>query len=405
MATKLTVKWLDAQVGKPREKRVNVTDESTGLGVRLTLTGKVVFQWRYRWGGKQRVIDLGEYPATGLADAKKKLLQWQAVLDDGRDPVTVQRLAKVAELTAQTNEQVIRDWFDRYLVKNRKHSDPIIRRFEKHVFPHIGALPAKDTERRHWLTVFERLVDDEKFGLVDKLLADSKQALAWAENREAINRNPLATLTLRMLGVVRQQGDRTLTDDELYDVWHRMEETGHSRKNQLMIQLLLLFACRTIELRLAEKAHFDLEAGIWTVPADLTKSLKRPVKRPIIPEARMMLEELFALSPESKLLIPKQDGQPMTHSAPVQSQTKLRKHFGHADWTLHDLRRTARTAFSAIIQPHVAEKMLGHKLGGVMAIYDKHDYLDEQRRAYSQWVTQLNALKASKKVVMFKARC
>ena len=42
-------------------------------------------------------------------------------------------------------------------------------------------LPAEQTERRHWLQIFDRLVDDGKHGMVDKLLADSKQALAFAD--------------------------------------------------------------------------------------------------------------------------------------------------------------------------------------------------------------------------------
>jgi hypothetical protein len=32
--------------------------------------------------------------------------------------------------------------------------------------------------------------------------------------------------------------------------------------------------------------------------------------------------------------------------------------------------------------PHVTEKMLGHELGGIMAIYNKHDWYDEQIIAY-----------------------
>lgn len=52
-------------------------------------------------------------------------------------------------------------------------------------------------------------------------------------------------------------------------------------------------------------------------------------------------------------------------------------------WTLHDLRRTARTNFSELTEPHIAEIMLGHKLPGIWQVYDRHDYIEEQRRAYS----------------------
>lgn len=51
-------------------------------------------------------------------------------------------------------------------------------------------------------------------------------------------------------------------------------------------------------------------------------------------------------------------------------------------WSLHDLRRTARTNFSDLTAPHIAEIMLGHKLPWVWQVYDKSDYLEEQRKAY-----------------------
>jgi hypothetical protein len=69
---------------------------------------------------------------------------------------------------------------------------------------------------------------------------------------------------------------------------------------------------------------------------------------------------------------------------------------------MHDLRRTARTNFSTLTQPHIAEKMLGHKLGGVWEVYDKHDYLDEQRIAYEAWLIRLTAFAAGGNVLPFE---
>jgi hypothetical protein len=52
-------------------------------------------------------------------------------------------------------------------------------------------------------------------------------------------------------------------------------------------------------------------------------------------------------------------------------------------WTIHDLRRTARSAMTqAGISPDHAERALGHVIGGVRGVYDRHDYFDEKRRAF-----------------------
>lgn len=69
----------------------------------------------------------------------------------------------------------------------------------------------------------------------------------------------------------------------------------------------------------------------------------------------------------------------------------LRKNANYemAHWSVHDLRRTARTNFSTLTQPHIAELMQGHKWGGVMGVYNQHDYLEEQLSAYTAWYKRI----------------
>jgi integrase len=54
-----------------------------------------------------------------------------------------------------------------------------------------------------------------------------------------------------------------------------------------------------------------------------------------------------------------------------------------AKWTLHDLRRTARTLMSrAHVDPDIAERALGHVNGGVRGVYDRYEYREEKRQAF-----------------------
>jgi hypothetical protein len=67
-----------------------------------------------------------------------------------------------------------------------------------------------------------------------------------------------------------------------------------------------------------------------------------------------------------------------------------------AHWSVHSLRKTARTNFSSLTsQPHVAEIMLGHKLPKNWRIYDGHTYLKEQAGVYAAWWQRLLSLTAS----------
>jgi len=62
-------------------------------------------------------------------------------------------------------------------------------------------------------------------------------------------------------------------------------------------------------------------------------------------------------------------------------------------FTPHDLRSTARSHLGALgVDVLIAERCLNHSLGGLVAVYDKHDYLPERRRALDLWSNKIAAL-------------
>jgi integrase len=67
---------------------------------------------------------------------------------------------------------------------------------------------------------------------------------------------------------------------------------------------------------------------------------------------------------------------------------------GVSGWTLHDLRRTARSLMSrAGVNGEVAERCLGHSVGGlVRETYDRHEYLEEKRHAFETLAAQIERI-------------
>ena len=168
-----------------------------------------------------------------------------------------------------------------------------------------------------------------------------------------------------------------------------------SYKNKLYLKLCLLFGCRNGELRLSKKKEFDFDKGVWTVPPEnhkLGKVSGKALLRPIIPQAQALIEEAIGLSGKGDYLF-NNDGtnEPMGVGAPVQLPYNLmqwlrrHKNYEMPHWSVHDLRKTARTNFSSLTEPHIAEIMLGHKLPGSWRVYDHYDYLPEQEKAYAAW--------------------
>src|SRR5262249_45072858 len=71
---------------------------------------------------------------------------------------------------------------------------------------------------------------------------------------------------------------------------------------------------------------------------------------------------------------------------PISGHSKLKAAFdkkcGVSGWTLHDLRRCARSLMArAGVHPHIAERVLGHAIRGVEGVYDRHNYEVEKADA------------------------
>ena len=63
------------------------------------------------------------------------------------------------------------------------------------------------------------------------------------------------------------------------------------------------------------------------------------------------------------------------------------------NWTLHDLRRTAKTLMArAGVRPDISERVLGHVIAGVEGTYDRHSYADEKREALEKLAAMIERI-------------
>lgn len=390
---------LRSMLGKENEK-VQVKTDRDGLSARISCKGRITFQYRYRWNGQGERVDIGTYPATSLKEAREEAVRMRGELEQNRNPRLLKRMARNEAYSALTVEDVIRAWLERYGVENKSDYQQVLRSFELHLFPQLGSVPHENAPINMWLNVLEPLARRVPFITV-RLLSNAKQAHNWALRRQLIKTTPLSDLRIADLGITLTQCDRVLSSDEIVTIFRAMEASRLAPKFKLLVQLCLLFGCRGGELSYAEKAHFDFEKKLWSIPPTHHKTGKRtrkPLVRPIIPEAEEMLKELFDHSSHSQYAIAKNlrdipQGRATLSDIPELIINASRRHLGieMEHWTLHDLRRTARTNFSELTEPHIAEIMLGHKLPGVWQVYDRHGYIDEQRRAYSLWWARVTA--------------
>lgn len=391
--------WLKSNNLKIRDK-ITVKTDRDGLSVRVTPKGKIIYQLRYRYDGKASRCDLGSYPQVTLKDARAENLRLKARLDLGYDPKVVRQLEKRSIITASKFESLFRQWYESYCVKNKKGHVEILRSFELYVFPKIGNLPAKDVNLQQWLPLFEKLAEITP-SIAERLLINTKQMYKWAVKRQYIESNPLTEINAHEdLQIKKIAGQRSLSDEEIKMVWFAINKSRMSIKNKIFVKLCLLYGCRNGELRKSERGHFDFEKRIWTIPPENHKAGKlsgKPLLRPITEQVVLMLNEVFLHSDRKTKYIFTNAGtnNVMGRSAPVALPYNImqflrkNKDYEMAHWSIHDLRKTARTNFSQLTQPHIAEIMLGHKLPGQWLVYDHYDYIKEQAETLTKWWEKL----------------
>ncbi|WP_406732165.1 tyrosine-type recombinase/integrase [Vibrio scophthalmi] len=388
-------KNIKAVFGK-QHSEASVLSDGQGLSARVSTRGKVRWQYRYKILGKNKRMDLGDYPALSLAQARESAQQCRSWLAQGHDPKLQRDLARSESLQAVTVKDALEYWLVEYAEDHRANVSRHRAQFERHIYPYIGHLPIDKTEIHHWLECFDRV----RKGIAGKqrpapvaagsVLQNAKQALRFCRVRRYSTSRVLDDLTVNDVGKKQEEKDRVLKASELVDLWNEIQK-GEKFPSYYrnLAKLLVIFGTRTREVRLSTWSEWDFDEMIWTVPEEHSKSGKK-IRRPIPEYLVPWLMNLQLDGQGSDLIL----GMLKRPEAVSQYGRLVWKRFKHAEeWTLHDIRRTFCTRLNELgIAPHVVEQMLGHSLGGVMAIYNRSEYIPQKIQALDMWLEHLDAI-------------
>ncbi len=397
----LTNTWLKSNHNKERLKTEVIKDRD-GLGVRVSPKGKIVFQMRYYHHKAAKRLDLGSYPSMSLKEAREihfRLRNEHERLNIDPKILLRQDSTKTEEIEQdKTLKHVFDQWYKTresdvtHLVYNAQYKS-----LNKYVFSRFGDREMDEVGIHEWLDFLVPLA--RKKGIMTGMLCSNiKRAYEWAIKFEIVEKNPLARITLRDLNIKPLPRKRFLSDAEIYEIVKALSSKPY--KHECVFKLCLLYGCRLGELRLSKKEHFNFQKGIWIVPAENHKighKTQKDIARPIIENVIPLLDFASQMSGASEYMFTKalNDSVPYGTAALSGASGRIKEITEGVtgevmeDWTMHDLRRTARSNFSKFTEPHVAEIMLGHKLPGVWQVYDQYDYLEEQREAYQKWFDHL----------------
>ncbi|QWR91724.1 tyrosine-type recombinase/integrase [Cronobacter sakazakii] len=365
--------------------------DGDGLSVKVSKVGIMTWYYTYRIGGRTTApqrMKLGNYPDLSLKAAREKREQCRTWLAEGKNPKHHLNITTQEALKPVTVKEALDYWIREYASRRRANVEKHVEQLNKHIFPYIGDYPLSMCETRHWLECFSHVSKDAPVA-AGYLLQMCKQALKFCRVHRYATSNALSDLTIDDVGKKQEKRDREHTRQELADIWR--ESTGLKFKPYYasLLRLLVVFGCRTQELRLSAIKEWDLQDWVWTVPKEHSKGGEK-ILRPIPSAMRPFITSLIEQNWDSGLLL----GEMKKPEALSQWGRGIYKRLGHAEpWTLHDLRRTFATTLNNMgIAPHVVEQLLGHTLGGVMAVYNRSQYLPEKLDALDKWMERLDVL-------------
>lgn len=416
---------------KPAAERYTVWGVQ-GLAVRVDPSGTRTFVYRYRAGDKKRQITLGDYHAKDypLKAALADLAAAVSVRRSGADPVEKQRADVAQQVEAERQEQAglltMRQLFDQWAATDlapqvgpdgtrhgRKDGGALLRgQFESHVFPTLGGVPARNVSKADVMGLIDKAKAAGKRRTASVLLSALRQMFDFALDREVVDRNPTAALKKKRIVGKDATRTRVLNADgewQLVRLLQRLPKVDLHPVTVLALHFVLATGQRPGEVAGMPKAELDKDATLWTIPPERYKT-GDVHKVPLSDYARALLVQAAAYNHASAYVFPSPQAKP-DDDRPVDrhslSRAVLRKlgtptpegdtpakgTLGLEPFTPHDLRRTCRTGLSALrVAENVAERVIGHKLQGMLAVYDHHDHLPERRAALQAWGEHLAAL-------------
>lgn len=392
----------------PETGRIEVADKVvSGLRLRVGPSGAKTFIVRKRIGGRIANVTVGRFHDRRftLTDARKKARTLLNDIEAGGDPRGDTRSAPGA--AGGTIRALFADY--RKAKAARRSIGEIERIFEKYVLPEIGDRLADSVNRAD----VTRLIDGVARGrgkptpvMARAVAAQLSAFYSWAMPRlHRLEVNPCRDAGRPDKPKARE---RVLSNEELKALWLALE--GEGLPWGPSVKLLILTGQRRDEVFSADRAEFDLAAGLWTIPADRAKNGKAHLV-PLSKAAVSILAALPVIDGSAKLFPSRGDAKrgPSGFSrALTRIIGNMSKAVGGDDqepapiehFTLHDLRRTMATGLQRLgVRLEVTEAVLNHvsgTRGGLVGVYQRHNFLDEKRRALDLWAAELERIVTAK---------
>src|SRR6516225_1449724 len=319
-----------------------------GFGVRVTAAGARAFVLNYRLRGREHRFTIGAWPDWSALKAVREARNLRQRVDRGENPIEDRTLSP----TTVTVASILDDFMARH-VRNKnqplRSADEYESAFNRLVKPRIGNLGIYEVRRSHVIKMLDEIEDANGPVMADRTLAYLRKAFNWYATRDDQFNVPVVRGMARVKPKERAR-TRVLSDEEIRIIWPALGKAGTFGA---IVKTLLLTAQRRDEVAHMRRNEID-ERGIWTIPGERYKT-KKPNHVPLSKTAFAVIDGMPKLE-DCDLVFPSQVKTPFSGFGKSKATLDkavllyMQKHAKKGtviaplpNWTLHDLRRTAKT--------------------------------------------------------------
>jgi integrase len=412
MAKALSTKAIEA--AKPSDKRQEIPDGIvSGLYLVVQPSGAKSWALRYRHAGKPCKLTLGRWPMMALKDAREAAGDAIEAVERGDNPAIEKKATKAAKLQEQLEGRNkianLLDQFEKRHLSKLKSKKQVRDFLDRFVLEQWGEREIQSIKKRDVIDLLEEIADSGRGITANRVLAHLRKFLNWCVERDVIEVNPAAGVKPPVDETAR---DRVLSDDEIRLFWQACEAAGYPFGP--LGKLLLLTGQRRGEV--SEMTDSEIDGNTWNLAASRTKN-KRAHSVPISQAAGAILAGVERIAGKAGYVFTTTGKTPVSgfskaHSIISAKMAELAQEQGLAGeikpWRWHDLRRTCATGLARLGVPvRVTEAVINHVSGtggGIVAVYQLHDYADEKREALEAWAVAVADIVAGLDPVAEKKR-
>lgn len=364
-----------------------------------------LWRFKYRFGGKEKLLALGSFPDVSLAEAREKKAEARKELRQGIDPSAVKKATKTGKST-DSFETVAREWHEKHtkVEWSKSHSKNIMARLEKHIFPWIGNISVNEIKAIDILDVLRRIENKGHLETLHRTLSNCSSVFIHAiATQRAIN-DPCNRLSEAFPKPIKHHFSTILEPEKVGQLLRNFDNYEGEFIVKCALRLAPLVFLRSIELRLAEWQEIDLDSSEWRIPIRRMKRTRRdkeafPNEVHLVPLARQsiaILEELHPLTGNNKLVFPGPRTRVRAISDMTMTAAVRRMGYSSDDLHVHGFRAMARTMIheQLKINPEIIERQMSHAVDNPLGkAYDRTSFIPERKDMMQQWADYLDKLK------------